>query len=200
MELHPDFWRCSRDTLSSLLNSEIMRKTTLLFLLVGLTLASTFTSCGKKELYKSEEGKFSILFDGKPDVTSEEVPTAVGAVEVHMFMYEKTKSHVQIVGYSDYPPVLVSLQDPMDMLKNAEMGMVTNMNATSTDQKSSEFDGNKAYEFRASGSQDGKPFNMAYKLIMVNNRLYQIGIMKEAEDISDEEVKSFIGSFELLKN
>ena len=150
--------------------------------------------------YQSEEGKFAVAFEGEPQVTSQEVPTQEGTINVFLFSYQKSINEVHMVGYSDYPPDLVALQDPVEMMKSAEMGLVKDINGVATDEKTTEFDGYLSFEFRASGTEDGESFNLAYKFIMAGNRLYQIAIMKQSEEITNEEVKRFVGSFEFLKN
>lgn len=199
--------------LAGLFKLKQMKKTNLLLLAAGLGLALSFQSCKsdaadgsktessetsdepKREKYRSDAGSFAIDFQGTPEVTTEEVPTEVGSIMVTMYMYEKSRKEVHIVGHSDYPAELVALSDPMEMLKGAQEGVTGNLEAVPTDEKTSEFEGNKALEFRASGSG----FNLAYKLILVENRLYQIGIMKETDEVTAEEVDAFIGSFELTK-
>lgn len=200
--------------LAGLFKLKQMKKTNLLLLAAGLGFALTFQSCKsdaaadgtktensetsdepKREKYRSDAGSFAIDFQGTPEVTTEEVPTEVGSIMVTMYMYEKSRKEVHIVGHSDYPAELVALSDPMEMLKGAQEGVTGNLEAVPTDEKTSEFEGNKALEFRASGSG----FNLAYKLILVGNRLYQIGIMKETDEVTAEEVDAFIGSFELTK-
>lgn len=198
--------------LSRVFKNLLMKKTYLLILAAGLMLTTTFQSCKSAEgsestgtedktaepeivKYRSDAGNFAIAFQGTPEVTTEEVPTEVGSIMVTMYMYEKSRKEVHIVGHSDYPSAIVEASDPMVMLNGAKEGVTGNLKATPTDEKTSSFQGHKALEFRASGSG----YNLAYKLILVNNRLFQIGIMKETDEVTQAEVDSFIGSFELTK-
>ena len=173
-----------------------MKKASLFLLFLGTSLSSVFMSCSDapKEKYKSADGKFAIHFAGEPTKTTENVPTEVGNISVTMFMYEKSPKEVYIVGYSDYPSELIALSNPNDLLKGAQEGVVNNIAGQVQDEKSSDFSGHAALDFRSEGSG----FTLAYKLVLVDNRLYQIGIMKEGVEIPDSEVTDFIGSFELI--
>jgi hypothetical protein len=168
-----------------------MTKNLLLFL-TGILCAFAVSCSGPK--YTSEEGKFRINFEKEPVIETQVVPTEIGNITIKMFKYEKSAEEIYLVTYSDYPEALIKMQDADMLLKGAREGVVGNFGTEVTNEKKGELDGFKTLEFGVETDY----LNLAYKLVIVNNRLYQIGIMKKTEKITESEIDDFIGSFELI--
>jgi len=145
--------------------------------------------------YYSEDGRFKVNFSGTPEVSNESVPTEVGNIEMYMFMYEKSITEAEMIAYSDYPSDLVAASNTDDMLQGAKEGAVGNLGATITAEKEITYGKYKGLEFKANSTQ----FYVNYKIFLVNNRLYQIAIMRDGSYASQENVDKFFNSFELIE-
>ena len=165
----------------------------LIFLLVLLAASAFDAGKSPKPNFRSEEGKFAIWFEEKPEQSTQSVPTEAGEILVTMFMYEKSPAEVYIVSYNDYPETLLEGSDPVTVLEGARTGVVENIKGTVTREKAGEFSGYPSLDFMA----EGEGLFLAYKLIMVDKRLYQIGILKD-DKIGKNEAETFIGSFQLI--
>ncbi|MBE2246414.1 MAG: hypothetical protein IAE67_04100 [Candidatus Competibacteraceae bacterium] len=156
---------------------------------------SSTTTSENVNKFTTEEGNFKIAFPGEPTISNEKVPTEVGDIDMHMYMYEKGYDEAYMVAFSDYPKELVDAGDKGEMLQGSKEGVVSNISAKLEDEKKIEIDGHPGLFFKAKGPQ----FATVYKLFMVNNRLYQVGILRASDYPSDADTKSFLDSFELIR-
>jgi len=146
--------------------------------------------------YHSVDGKFKVNFTGTPKVSNEKVPTEVGDIEMFMFMYEKSLTEIEMIAYSDYPSAIVAVSDKDEMLNGAKEGALSNLEAVIKEEKQITYKGHKGIEFKANSSQ----YYVNYKIFLVNNRLYQIALMRDGSYATQSNVDKFFNSFELLEN
>ncbi len=146
--------------------------------------------------FHSVDGKFKVKFSGTPDVSNENIETEVGNIAMYMFMYEKSVTEAEMIAYSDYPSEMVALSNTDDMLQGAKEGAVSNLQATVTEEKEIMYNKHKGLEFKANSTQ----FYVNYKIFLVNNRLYQIAIMRDGSYASQANVDKFFNSFELIED
>lgn len=183
-------------------------KKTLLFSLFAVGFFVSMPSCGKKTektggdsvvsdkpKFTSDEGNFKIAFPGEPTFKTEVVPTELGDIEMKAFTYEYGQDAAYMVAYSDYPVEAVEAGDKNLMLQGAKEGVIGNMEASIEEEKDIEIDGNPGVYFKAKS----KNFATVYKIFLVRNRLYQIGIIKAGTYPADSDIKSFLDSFELIR-
>lgn len=179
-----------------------MKKTSLM--LTAFALSMVMVACGSKkgegkedapkaEEFKSDAGKFSINFKEKPSEQQQDVPTAVGNVKMYMFMHEESRSKAYMVAYCDYPAEMIQAANPVDLLQGSKEGVVGKFDATIKDEKVGKFQGHDAIDFTATGPQ----YSTAYKLVLANNRLYQVGILQDSGPVDQNDIDTFIGSFKL---
>ena len=145
--------------------------------------------------FHSEDGKFKIIFSGEPTHTPEIIPTEIGDIKMHMFMYEKSITEAEMVAYNDYPSAMVDLVDADQMLQDAKKGSVESLGATITEEKVITYNGHKGLEFKANSSQ----YYVNYKVFIVKNRLYQIALMRDGSYAVQDDVDNFFNSFELIE-
>lgn len=146
--------------------------------------------------FSNEAGKFAINFPGEPDITNEVVPTELGNIDMYMFMYEQSLTKVYMVAYSDYPSALMEAGNVDDMLEGAMNGATTNMEIDNIEMREDvEIDGHKGLYFKAKGANG---YHVVYKIYMVENRMYQIGILRDGAYADDIDLQSYINSFELI--
>lgn len=157
----------------------------------------TTTTIPAADKFKSVDGKFAIRFAGNPQETNQKIPTAVGDIELHMFMYEKSITEAYVVGYSDYPSEVVKVSNPSEMLQGAKGGVLTNLGATLTEENKVNVQGNEGLEFKAKSATSN--IHLVYKIFLKGNRLYQIGILRDGSFPTAEGIQEFIGSFELTE-
>jgi hypothetical protein len=152
-------------------------------------------SSANAEKFTSIDGKFKIAFPGTPALTSDNVPTAVGNIEMKSFTYEKSATEIYIIAYSDYPSDLVKQSDPETLLNGAKEGALTNQQATLESDEKITLDGNPGYFFTAVKDT----YHMCYKIFLKENRLYMMLMLRDGASPSKEAIDAFIGSFELIK-
>ncbi|MCB0401918.1 MAG: hypothetical protein KDD41_07530 [Flavobacteriales bacterium] len=150
----------------------------------------------ESELYHSEDGRFNINFLGEPTVKSEMVPTVVGNIEMTYFLYEHSVTEAYMVAYSDYPSELVKQSSVAEILAGAKKGSSTNMGITSFDlEEDIEINGNPGLYFKGRTGT----IHAEYKLYMVENRLYQVAILRDGGYSLPERSDDFFNSFELIE-
>lgn len=145
--------------------------------------------------FYSEDGNFKANFSGTPEITKEDVPSDYGNIEMFMFLYEKSITEAEMIAYSDYPSAIVEISSTDQMLQDAKGGSVNSLGAVISEEKKLTFNGHKAIQFRADNSQ----FYVDYLIFLVNNRLYQVAIMRDGSYATKENVDKFFNSFELVE-
>lgn len=144
--------------------------------------------------FYSKDGKFKVNFTGEPELSKDTVGTDVGTIQMYMYMYEKSATEIEMLAYSDYPSSMVEQSNADDLLQGAKNGAVNNLNATVTEENKIDFNGNPGLEFKADNGQ----YYVHYKLVLKNNRLYQIALMRDGAQPSDEAINNFIKTFEIV--
>jgi len=110
-----------------------------------------------------------------------------------MFMFEKNQAEAFMVAYSDYPAEMIQGLDPYQLLDGSKNGLLSNIGATEQNLKKFLIKSFPAISFEGKGTT----FCTSYLLVLRNNRLYQVGILKSRSLPAKKNVKSFVGSFEL---
>lgn len=149
---------------------------------------------GKNYNYFEEDPAFRINFNGEhPSKEVSPVETAIGTINMTTYMVEDGSSIVYMVAISDYPEEYMGLATDDDLLKSVKEGYVGNMNLNVTTEKQVSHKGNNGIYFEASGG--GYYTEVADYL--VENRLYQIAILRTDRASTQKEIQDFIFSFEL---
>ena len=147
------------------------------------------------ELFSSVDGKFEINFPGTPTENSDIIPTEVGNIEMTSFLYEKSVTEAYMVAYSDYPSEMVKQSSINDILVGARDGSSGNLGITSFDlDEKIEIDGNPGMYFKGTA----KNIYAEYKLYMVENRLYQVAILRDGSYATPKRSDEFFNSFALI--
>jgi hypothetical protein len=175
----------------------------------GLTTAG----CGKSDWrdFNLAEGNYSVQFPGKPEDKS---VTYHPGPQVHAHMVQLPKATF-LVSFIDLPPGI-----QLDY-KAAIQGLTSLVGGTVTKERDWTIDGNKGREIEmsitgtpffpvgwvASAGNNGKrvelPVNKAKagfassRMVVINNRLYQIVVIGEEATFEDADVKKFFDSFKL---
>jgi hypothetical protein len=157
--------------------------------------AVTETAAISAEIYESEDGRFKVNFlGGTPDVSTQAIPTELGEIEITMFLYEKSITEAYIIGYNDYPSAIVEAGSAEDMLAGGKEGVVNSMGVTQFDlEEEVSLDGNSGLHFKGVAGS----LHIEYQMYLVENRLYQIGIVRDGSYATQDRVDTFLGTFEL---
>ncbi len=154
-------------------------------------------SASDMQAYKSEDGNFSIMFPGTPEQSFEQVPTEVGDIGMTTLMYEESVTKVYMVAYADYPSELVEASDPDVLIQAAKDGALSSQQMNNLDEETDiSINGYTGLYFKANNGQ----YYISYKIYLVNNRLYQIGILRDGSYATLEDEAAFLDSFTLLKD
>lgn len=147
------------------------------------------------EIYESEDGRFKINFLGAtPDVSTQSIPTELGEIEITMFLYEKSITEAYVLGYNDYPSAIVEAGSTDDMLAGGKDGVVNSMGITQFDlEEEVSLDGHSGLHFKGVAGS----LHIEYQMYLVDNRLYQIGIVRDGSYATQDRVDTFLGTFEL---
>lgn len=149
----------------------------------------------KVELFTSEDGSFKIYFPGKPTLTKEPVDTELGKIQMYTYMYEESVSKVYMVAYSDYPKAAIESGDTDVMLDGAKNGFLKNLNLRIDEEKDITLGDYEGIYFKAQGGG----YYTVMKDYLIENRLYQIGILTDKSYPSQTDIDAFLNSFELVK-
>jgi hypothetical protein len=147
------------------------------------------------EMYESEDGRFKVNFlGGTPEITTQSVPTELGDIEITMFLYEKSITEAYIIGYNDYPSAIVEAGSTADMLAGGKEGVINSMGVTQLDlEEEVSIDGHSGLHFKGVA----KTMHIEYQMYLVENRLYQIGVIRDGSYVTQDKVDTFFGTFEL---
>ncbi|MCB1172540.1 MAG: hypothetical protein KDK39_03190 [Leptospiraceae bacterium] len=160
------------------------------YILILIALFIPWAGVSAQHVYKT--AKFSITFPGQPSENTQDVETAVGRVEMHSVMHEAGSS-AYMLAYTDYPESLVRSENASVLLQNAKDSMAGSLGTAVTYEQKITLKGQPGLYYKAQGSG----YYLAFKIYMVNNRLYQIGLMRNDRLPTDAEIDGYINTFRL---
>jgi hypothetical protein len=145
--------------------------------------------CGKLDFkeYTSAQGKYSVLMPGTPKKETR----PAGPLTLHFEMVEN-RNDAWGVGYADLPP-----GTPFDY-EGAVKGMANANGGTVNVNRDFTLDGVKGREVEISITKPVKGYTTA-RIIVVNNRLYEVLAVGTKQKLDDPEVKKFFESFKVNK-
>tara|TARA_Y100000385_G_scaffold289886_1_gene360864 strand:+ start:2857 stop:3321 length:465 start_codon:yes stop_codon:yes gene_type:complete len=145
--------------------------------------------------FTAKDNSFQVAFEGEPTYSNQVIPKALGDVEMTSYMYERSSNEVHMVSFSDYEEAYVYENEPMHLLTGGRDGALESLGLKEVDTETvGELQGHMSVDFSAHNEQ----FYVVYKLVLVNNRLYQVAILKEEEAVDKKFAKAFMKSFRLL--
>jgi hypothetical protein len=143
------------------------------------------------EMYRSQEGRFSVLFPGEPKRILQSVDTPVGKIDLVLYQAGSKKTGF-IVGYSDYPQEVIDKSNLGKMLDGARDGAVGNVGGELIDEMELEFQGYPGREVEIDVA--GKT-TVRSRLILIDNRLYQVMVVSPSLEIIEKKGTEFFDSF-----
>ncbi len=146
--------------------------------------------------FKDVEGKFEIKFAGTPTITSDEVDTDLGKIQMKSFMYEITSEEVQMVAYNDYPKDMITEDSRAEMLEGGKSGALSSLGIENLDvDEEITLGKNKGIRFEGNNGT----YYVKYNMYLIENRLYQVAILKTESYPDKSTSDAFFKSFKLTK-
>ena len=162
-----------------------------------LVIAALAGGCGKKDVFASKEGGFSVETSSVPKQKKETVPTQDGPVDVHTLTFGMQNSDLEYwVVYIDYPEPTVRQKGAGQLLKEARDGSVDNVQGKLLKERDISLEGypGKEIEYEGDGAEEDIYKSRMY---LVKQRLYVILVIVPRGGAS-EHTDKFLNSFKLL--
>lgn len=168
-----------------------------------ILVTSVAVACGPKvpagwTTYNSPAGRYSVLFPGKPELTTEYAPAHTGEKLTQFYAIctdpDAGSDVVYNVTYFDLLPEMAYSFD------EARDGYLKAVNGTLQSEKNIQFSGYPGRELKATANSSGKDFNLMTRFILVEKRVYIVQfIFTKAYDAARAAEKSatFFNSFRL---
>lgn len=174
-------------------------KTKLLFFVLAAILA---TGCGQSNWkeFNSSEGAFRASMPDVPAKQTQRVNTQAGPMDMHMFIVEQEKA-VYLIGYGDYPQVLVHKSGPQALLDGIINDVVASKPGSRLLNKQvTTLDGNPGRDFKIEMAGGEFTMHMRARLFLVDSRVYRLIVITPPEGSSSTDVTKFLDSFELVQS
>lgn len=170
-----------------------MNKYILTFFVISFTLSC---NTNKENIFTDNNLLFSVDFQNEPIYAVDTFETEIGEIIMHTFMLEESETLAKTVTYSDYPSELIKLKDPYLILESAKQGAIRSLEIN-TIIKDEKINQGKYPGFELIGTNE-MGFYIHYKLLLKENKLFQIGILKEGDFKDSKKELDFIESFVIL--
>jgi hypothetical protein len=154
-------------------------------------------SCTNDFSLRSEEGNFIVNFPGEPTKKAMRLPVTDGSeLDIVTYNYLSPDSNiVYLLSYNNIPNYASS--NPDSILNKAKIGPAQRMRTSIVEEKKLDFQGFPGIYFKGLGLD----IAMVYYIYIVKDRMYQLAILnKIPREPEEAEIKSFMGSFKLIKN
>jgi len=144
--------------------------------LLIFVMAAAF-ACGPKTptvpaTYNSPEGRYSVFFPGKPELSVDQSPAHTGEKLTEYFAIctdpDAGSDVVYNVTYFDLAPQMAYSFD------QARDGYLKAVNGTLQSEKTIQFHGYSGRELNATTNSPGKVFNLVTRIILVEKRVYMV--------------------------
>ena len=149
-----------------------------------------------------EDSGFSIELPGKAQHAERKLkPLPDMEVDVDMYLLSIERGKVAIVvGYHDVQEMPTTDQKRREILDGGIKGTLVNVLGKLKSHERGEFEGHKMRDFAYTGVRGQRDIAGVSKLILVNQRVYQLSIIHLAETSVDQEIQErFFSSFKLVK-
>ena len=145
----------------------------------------------------SREGKFSVIFPDSPTVKSKVINSPeVGQIRLKQFFYEKEQTQAWLVSYSDYPAQMIRLGSNKRLLKGIRNQILQSLGSSAVNPQELKLeDQYEGISFEAYSSR--QKMDVAYRIYLVNNRVYQLALFSSIGKFSPETINAFMDSFKL---
>ncbi|MGI8924297.1 MAG: hypothetical protein ACR2HJ_09730 [Fimbriimonadales bacterium] len=149
----------------------------------------------KWNTFRSEDGRFTVTMPGRPDGSRKMVKGDAASVKLHVFM-ASTESESFVVTYADYERFDGNRANVDRILDAARDGAVANARGSLISEKKIMIGGRPG---RSILFTTGTGKHIQEKILLVNNRLYQIYVVSNAGGAESADAKRFMKSFRVIR-
>ncbi len=156
--------------------------------------------------FTASDGSFSVRLPEEPKIEEQVVPTEAGDIQISMYLVEDNNSAI-ILSHNEFPAAITEAIAAGDetliqgMLDGGRDGAVSNVAGTLQEEKQITIDGFPGREFTfaidSSASPTGKAITGIARVILTNDRLYQLISLTAADETNPPLVQAFFDSFQL---
>jgi hypothetical protein len=146
--------------------------------------------------YSSDEGRYSVRFPGPPKVTEQTAKTALGELKVTVAVFANSDGHTFIVSFTDFPESATKLASHATLLDGIRDGVKGSGGKLIAEEKKLTFGPNKLPSREFVVEKDKKQ-RVKCRVILRDNRVYQLAVIGTAAFTGGKDATSFLESFEL---
>jgi hypothetical protein len=151
------------------------------------------------EKFSSPEGRFTLLMPAKPTVSTRDVDTKVG--KLTLYSYAAGNSVAFFGGsFADYPTAARDVAHAEEVLDGVRDGVLKGSESKLISEKKISVKGHPGREFTASGKVNETDVIYAWRIYLVDRRLYQLAVGTLVKDSNHPDVAKFLTSFDLITN
>lgn len=156
------------------------------------------------EQLKSHEGNFIASLPMGMTYQAQEIPSEAGSITMHMFISERGNgAQAFVVFYNDIPEAARE-QGVASILENARNGALQSQNGElagdPVDIKIGEHPGSEFHFTASPPGAEGTKVYCSWRIYVANNRMYQVGIASQGEEINEGDRSRLFDSFRLLRD
>jgi hypothetical protein len=147
--------------------------------------------------FTSKPGKFTAVFPGTPTEQKQSVKTAVGTIEMTLYVLDLPKaSGSYVIDYSELPEAAVRVGTEEKRLDNARDGAVASAKGKLKSEKRISLQG---FHGRDLVIEVGDKRSVRMRIFAVNNRLYQLLAAGPPAWVASKDTGRFFDSFKLSR-
>lgn len=170
------------------------------FRAVLLTTFAVFAAPGllaAAEWKQVKTGDFQAKLPGDAKQISKNVKTAVGDIKLKIFQVATAQGLYMAVMHSDYPAIVVKNKGTAKVLDDARDGAIRNIRGKLDGETKIQLGKHPGREFRFSATRNGIKLHGVWRLYVVKDRLYQLGVITPFKQPQKKDVDQFFTSFKL---
>ena len=142
--------------------------------------------------FESKDGKFKMMLPGKPTEQKQKIETAIGDLNIVLFLIEINKESAVVVSYNDYPDAIKAAPagTVLDGAVGGVIGKGKKVSSKEIKYKDTKIEG-REFEY-TNGDKTGKA-----RVFLDGARMYQILILGTEEKLKAIDTKKIFESFEI---
>lgn len=152
-----------------------------------------------QETFTSTDGKYAVKFPGKPKIApAQTAKSALGDLQVNVATFATADASVFMVSYTDFPAAAVKPENRATLFDGVRDGLKGSKGTVTTD-KDAAFGADKLPGRELVIDKDGGKGRVRVRVVLRDNRLYQVAVIGSAEFVSGKDATAFLDSLELTK-
>ncbi|MGD2270221.1 MAG: DUF4234 domain-containing protein [Desulfobacterales bacterium] len=151
------------------------------------------------EEFVSEDGNFIVLLPGIPEEDSESMQTQAGTIQRQSFFIEDNGGQATyLVMYLDYPRDIVEMAGSDQIFESIRDDLMVTYRGTVNNEKFVLLDDTTGREFDFEGTWNNGVIFGHVRTFWIDQRLYMLMALGTEEEVVEEDIARFFGSFEYL--